>query len=724
MNLIPMDNAIHRQRHWLDRLLTKLPNAVARAMRKGRAELAANHPARAEIFFHRALISSPTNAEAWHALGLALSRSDKLAEAEVAFRSALAHAPHLSETMTELGIVLLRRGSLDDARTAFEMSLAANPLSVSALTNFGLLLIEQNDFSQAETHLRKALEHHSGEPQILLGLARIELMRSRPEVAARLLREAIQSTPDLHAAHLLLAQIFHNTGDFEQAASAYVAALALQNDDAQAQYQLGMIRLRQNLLEEASDAFFAAAFIDPKLVAPHLELARIAKKQHALNEAEDHARKAAELDPNSHEAFCYLGFILHEQERFADAVAAYDMALSLKPDYAEALNNAGHALNRMDRYAEAAEYLQRGTELAPNLAEPFFNLGVAHFNCGTYLEALAALDRALVLRPGWSEPRWWRALTWLVQGEFSKGWEDYPARFSDSNLPARLSPYPQWRGGLLHSQTILVYAEQGVGDEIMFASCLPDLIKLGGRCVVECDPRLVRLFSRSFPEAQFVADDQMNDAEWLPNLPPINTQIAVGDLPSHFRRQIGDFPHHGNYLRADPKRVEHWRIKLATLGPGLKIGISWRGGLKTSRGHLRSISLARWLPVLRLKGVHFINLQYGPCKDELDAIRRQTGVTIHNWEEAHTDFDELAALLCAMDIVVSVCTAVIHLAGALGRPTWVLVPAVPEWRYLSRGEHLPWYPSVKMFRQHALHDWKEVIQKIASELEILNTNPR
>lgn len=719
-----MDNVLHRQFHWLDLLLARLPNAAARAMRKGQASLAANNPARAEIFFHKALIASPTNPESWQALGLALSRLGKLSEAEAAFRSALAHAPRFSEAMTELGIVLRRLGNLNEARETLETSLATDPQSVPALTNLGLLLIEQNDFSQAEIHFRKVLQHSPDEPQILLGLARIELARSRPEAATRLLRDVAQSTPGLHEAHLLLAQVWQETDHLEQAASAYEAALALNNDDAEAHFQYGMIRLRQNLLEEATDAFFAAVHINPTLAAPHLELARIAKKQHALDEAEGHARKASELDSTSHEAYCYLGFVLHEQERFAEAVAAYDIALTLKPGYAEALNNAGHALNRLDRYAEAARYLRRGTELAPNLAEPFFNLGVAHFNCGTYLEALAALDQALALRPGWSEPRWWRALTWLIQGEFSKGWEDYPARFSDSNLPPRLLPFPQWRGGLLHGQTILVYAEQGVGDEIMFASCLPDLFKMGGRYVVECDPRLVRLFSRSFPEAQFVAASQVNDAEWLPNLPPIDVQVAAGDLPTHFRRQVGDFPRHTGYLHADPKRVEHWRARLATLGPGLKVGISWRGGLKPSRAHLRSIPLEDWVPVLGLKGAHFINLQYGPCTDELNTIQLQTGVTIHNWAEAHTDFDELAALLCALDIVVSVCTAVIHLAGALGRPTWVLVPAVPEWRYLNRGERLPWYPSVKMFRQQTLGEWNGVIQKVADELQMTQSNPR
>ena len=292
-----------------------------------------------------------------------------------------------------------------------------------------------------------------------------------------------------------------------------------------------------------------------------------------------------------------------------------------------------------------------------------------------------------------------------------------PNTFLDTNLPPRLLPFPPWRGGSLHGHTILVYAEQGVGDEIMFASCLPDLIKMGGRCIVECDPRLVRLFSRSFPDAHFVAASDMNDGEWLPKPSPIDLQVAAGDLPSHFRRQLGDFPHHVGYLQADPSRVEYWRAKLSALGPGLKIGISWRGGLKLSRAHLRSIPLDQLLPVLHQEGVHFINLQYGPCSEEMNSIQRQAGISIHHWAEAHTDFDEMAALIVALDIVVSVCTTVIHLAGALGRPTWILVPAVPEWRYLNSGNHLPWYPSVKLFRQENLRKLNDVIQEIADNLK-------
>jgi hypothetical protein len=195
-------------------------------------------------------------------------------------------------------------------------------------------------------------------------------------------------------------------------------------------------------------------------------------------------------------------------------------------------------------------------------------------------------------------------------------------------------------------------------------------------------------------------------------VPSVKTWL--GSLPGQFRRQAAAFPQHAGYLVAEPEKVAAWRDAFDALGPGPKIGISWRGGTGMTRRALRSIELEEWVPLLRCPGMHFVNLQYGDCADEIERITRSSGVSIKHWESALRDYDETAALVTALDLVISVQTAVVHLAGALGKPVWVLVPSVAEWRYGDQGERMPWYPSARLYRQSSLEVWDDVLNRVRS----------
>jgi hypothetical protein len=253
-----------------------------------------------------------------------------------------------------------------------------------------------------------------------------------------------------------------------------------------------------------------------------------------------------------------------------------------------------------------------------------------------------------------------------------------------------------------------------VGDEIMFASCLPDLMACGVHVVYEARRRLAPLMTRSFPQATVCASTGDGRLPAAISGSGIDSEIPIGSLPLYFRRTRQDFPAHRGYLVADPARVELWRGRLAALGPGLKVGISWRGGTATSRQKLRSLTLEQLRPVLEVPGVRFVSLQYGDAREALQAGAALPPIA--QWPETIDDLDETAALVSALDLVVSVCTAVIHLGGALGRPVWVLAPYAPEWRYGLKGEAMPWYPSVSVIRQPAFGDWGPVIAEAAARL--------
>jgi hypothetical protein len=208
------------------------------------------------------------------------------------------------------------------------------------------------------------------------------------------------------------------------------------------------------------------------------------------------------------------------------------------------------------------------------------------------------------------------------------------------------------------------------------------------------------------------------DGSWLEGIREPDWQVFSGDLPRLFRRRDEDFPPHLGYLKAEPTRVDFWRERLKReLGEGPKVGISWRGGTPRTRTQIRSIPGDHWRPILQVDGCHFIDLQYGDSGMERQELETHSGVPIAHYPEALADYDETAALICALDLVVSVCTAVIHLSGALGRPVWILTPKVPEWRYTADRSTLVWYPAARLFRQPAAGDWTPACQELAVELK-------
>ena len=304
-----------------------------------------------------------------------------------------------------------------------------------------------------------------------------------------------------------------------------------------------------------------------------------------------------------------------------------------------------------------------------------------------------------------------------MRADYSAGWPDYETRLQSAELSPRPRRYIRWDGASPAGLTLLVYGEQGLGDEIMFASCLPELIRAGARCVIECNPALQRLFARSFGGAVVYPAARDKSVPDHIHALGIDAEIAIGSLPLLYRRSAADFPAHRGYLRADERRLTAWRERLAGLGDGLKIGISWRGGTHASRAPLRSIALEQWLPILRLRGARFVSLQYtADAQHDIDALRERHGIEITHWPEAIADYDETAALVSVLDLTMSVCTSVVHLAGALGHPVWVLAPKHPEWRYGCAGETMPWYPSAHVLRQQRAGEWADVIAAAESRL--------
>jgi polysaccharide pyruvyl transferase WcaK-like protein len=313
----------------------------------------------------------------------------------------------------------------------------------------------------------------------------------------------------------------------------------------------------------------------------------------------------------------------------------------------------------------------------------------------------------------------------LSQGKYQEGWEEYEWRlhspsFTESN-PPRVVPFPKWDGSSLTGKTLLINPEQGIGEELMFASCYGEVIAQAERCLIECDPRLSRLFARSFPTATIVPSvGRFEDFPWSASLPHVDFRISAASLPRFCRNSAGDFPAVSSYLRVDDTQRAQWRRVLAAFGKSHSIGISWVGGRDPRSAKARSIPLAEWQPIFAAVDASFVNLQYGQHAEEIAQFHQAGLGQLHTLPEADAlrDPDGFMALIAELDLVISIDNSTVFMAGAVGTPVWILLPSSAEWRWQGAGDRTPWYPHATLHRQRepGIDAWRALIRDVAPRL--------
>lgn len=483
-------------------------------------------------------------------------------------------------------------------------------------------------------------------------------------------------------------------------------------DRGAADYERGLEALRRGDASAAVDALECALEAGYDGAEASLRLGEAELARSAPNAALDHLELALHYRPGWALALRMLGAARLRVGHYQLAASALEEVLAGEAKDAAALSDLSLAYRELGRFAEAEQACRDALAIDPALEAARFNLALVIRDQGHLAEAERLLETMLEERPNDDELRWSLAVTRLLDGNFSRAWSDYEARWSTAHAIPRARRFASWDGSNLGGRRILLWGEQGLGDEIMFASCVPEVARAARGCVLECSPALEVLFTRSFPGVEVVPVPA--NAEDAGSRPVADCEAPVGSLPGLLGRGRGAFPAHEGYLRAAPEAVAYWRARLKELGGGLKVGISWRGGDARTRQRLRSIPLAEWAPILAVEECKFVSLQYGSAREDLTALPR--GSVVHHWSEAIDDYDQTAALVCALDLVVSVCTAIVHLSGALGRPAWVFVPSAPEWRYLQRGARMPWYPSVRLYRQESPLVWSALLRQAAADL--------
>jgi tetratricopeptide (TPR) repeat protein len=512
-------------------------------------------------------------------------------------------------------------------------------------------------------------------------------------------------------------------GNLEDARSILYQAMELQPNNPTLLYQLGLLEEKMQHYEEAADNWLTVIHLDPSHMAAYVALGEMSLKESKIDDALNYFEQAHQLDPNNPAPLCGIGNTYIKKLDFANAIATYEKAIDIAPDYGSPYNNLGNCYSKIQQYDRALSPLLIANALDPLNIEAYINLNFAYYSLGKFGKAYRAVREALKIAPNEETLHWILSWSLLLFKRFDKAWIEYESRFSGGGeIERRDFPFPLWQGESLNGKKIFIAAEQGLGDQIMFASCLPDIINQAEHCILECHEKLTGLLQHSFSTIEVIGTQQIKEIKVLEFLPSkIDYYIRIGSLPLWLRKDAQSFVPAQTYIKAEKTRIEYWKKELAKLGDGLKVGISWRGGVEQTRNYLRTIPLCEWREILALDNIDFISLQYGNCEQDLLEARDLFNANIQHWPEAIENYQETAALVSALDLVVSVCTSVIHLSGALGQHTWVLVPFSPEWRYLAKDETLPWYQNAKLFRQQQLWQWRPVIDRIALELTKLQT---
>ncbi len=554
----------------------------------------------------------------------------------------------------------------------------------------------------------------------------------------------------------------HERGDLAATETQCRAVLALDAAEPRAVQILGATLAERGEVERAVDLFVTAAeCLRPpteKTFGLYNNYANALRLTQCNEQAEELLRQLVGVAPRKWQTWHNLGQVLKDLQRFDEAAGALRRAITLEPGYGPNHGVLGEVLNKLGRLrsagsslrrcielgwdtdvnlwtilgdnhrmlgelSEAIECLERAFELSEGSPNAHSNLGIVYSQVGRFDEALTHFRAAIHIEPDGQVLHSNAAYGLLSAGEIVEGWREWEwgALHAGPRGEERRLEVPRWTPERAPGR-VCCYREQGVGDELVFASCYPDLIAHADAVVIECDTRLVSLFGRSFTDAEVRA--QTYDPVFGETMHDFDYAIPAGSLPQWFRRSLDAFPDRRAFIVADPERVRAWRDRLADIGPGPYAGMSWRSRLKTAERRLEYTRLHEWGPILSVPDVTWINLQYDDCERELTSAERTFDVKVHRWEwlDLMNDFEEMTALTCALDLVVAARNAVAMLGGAVGVPT-VMMGNRWDWSDLG-SDTSPWFPTIQLVFRHPGEEWDAVIATAAAAVRDIATSAR
>jgi len=523
-------------------------------------------------------------------------------------------------------------------------------------------------------------------------------------------------------------------GSLDQALITYKQALELNRQCPQIYFNLGLIYNQKQQYDAAIENLQKAISFDPTYSKAMLHLGISYKNNHKLNEAIEQFKSTLKLNPNYHEALCYLARALNENSQFEESALYFKRALALKPNEANIMLELANTLNMDNQTEHALSQYYAIDKIIPNNSAILYNIAYTLKKLNKIDSALPYYRRVLELDPKHAEAHFSLSLAYLASGDFEHGWEEYEWRWKRDNHDARNLGRPLWDGSSLQGKTILLHAEQGLGDGFQFIRYAKILKNQGARVVAAVHPPLVQLF-KLCPYLDHVVS-------LFDTLPQFDTHAPFMTLPYVLKTRLDTIPHDIPYLYADTALVAQWKEKLSAdpayaksyggHGKNFKVGICWQGNSNYSTHFLRtavaakSIPVTKFLPLFTMPGVTVYNLQKVTGEDQLKNLPANTNLVSFgaDFDSDHGRFMDTAAVMKNLDLMITVDTSIAHLAGGLGIPVWCLLPEPADWRWMLTRLDTPWYPNMRLFRQPESEHWDSVIATIVQELsELINTSP-
>jgi len=666
--------------------------------------LSLSHPSQAE----------PPELASTLAQAIALHEKGALAEAERLYSAILAARPDHPDASHFLGLIRLANGEPAEALRLVATAMRAGPPSAFLMLNHGLVLNALARPEEAIASFERAIALDAGFAQAHNNRAVLLSNLGRHEEALVSYRAALALEPGNAGVLFNQANALKDLRRFEEAVASYDQALALQPDLAPALCNRGIVLHALKRHEQALASLDAALASAPGIAEAHLNRGSVLDDLKRHEDAIASYDEALSIRPEYVEALSNRGVALHALGRDDEALKSFDRALMIRPDYAEALTHRGATLDAIQRYDEALVSYNRAIALKPDHADAYGNRGATLYNLQRLDEALADFDRALALRPDLPEVHWNQAAARLITGDYARGFAEYEWRWQRETMTSSKRDFPQplWRGEDVEGKTVLLHSEQGFGDSIQFCRYAPALAARGARVILEVEAPLLRLMTTLDGGIDVIARGSP--------LPAFDAYCPLLSLPLAFGTRLDTVPSVTPYLHAQARDIAAWNERLDERRQP-RIGLAWSGNRDHLRDAERSIALEALLPLIDLDA-SFVSVQKDVRAADTKVLAGRGNIL--QVGEHLKDFADAAALIAALDLVITVDTSVAHLAGALGKPVWLLLPYIPDWRWLLDRESNPWYPTARLFRQDETRRYDGVIVRVREALSRRLANGR
>lgn len=628
----------------------------------------------------------PESFYVWNILGASTVQLKMFNESIKAYKKCIFLNPDYAEAYNNMAVALKRLGKLDEAIVSLKKCVSINPNHAEALNNLGNVFKEQG-------YLDKASEAY---------------------------KRSITAKPDYADAYINLATVFSNQGKLEKAIEAYKTSILLKPDSIISYINMGNALKKKGQLDKAIEAYKKCINLKPDHAIAYNNLGKAFQEQGKQEKAIECYKKSISFDQNYADPHINMGNVFQEKLKVNDAIIAYKHALSINPKYAEAYNSMGVALREQGEVEEAIKALKKCISLNPNHSEAYNNMGMTLQFQGKLEEAINAYEKAISFKPDYALAHQNLSYSLLNSGRIKDGLEKNEWRWKVDKFLKKQRHFlqPLWDGKKsLNGKRILLWCEQGIGDTINWSSCIPLILSKGANCIVECQEKLIPLLKRSFPNLDVITENRSLDLK----RDDFDFHLPMGSLYKHFIKEISQNTKANAFLFPDPVRVNFWRDRLASLGNGPYIGISWKSS-QISTLRLPNYSyITEWSPILSIPNVTFINLQYVDFENDLKTVKDKFGVTVHNFNDLdhYNNISDVAALANALDMVISNKTTVPLISAGVGTVT-----KLASWRQSSWNNILtnPVGPSVDIYERDIWEPWNRVFNLIAKDISKLIIN--